>query len=538
MNNMRNKILSLLVLLLTAASGAWADILLTDKVWKPGDKFCIGQAWFVNEAVSNNMYRASGEEVTVPAIEYLTNEWHLSPFIPCFQVDYGTGAMNTVSQQELKFALPADKTANDQPIGFRIKSGMGTQYVPYRFELVYEPPVIVDWDIATGSGSFEMPASNVLLTPVFSEATIVSADGQSETPYEKLIQAFLAVQGGETIQLDWDVFIDGSNPEAMNTMQRATADPVKFTLDFNGHIIDGLGVDGAVISTSHVGDEITFIDSSDGQTGGFKGRTYGVPNSFIFAGGRYNYNDMNAAAIQQAWSQLTEIGWQLADGMEFVDLKGGADANDGFMVRVAHKAFELTIGAGKFATFYLDHNIALDAETPQNVGLYTISNIDEARTKATVAALTGPVAAATPMLVYNGTAQQQTVKLKVTTDAANAGNAEPVDAFQGTAVDHEFTAGNMAANDYYVLSGGKVFVPVLDPGTIGKNKCWLQLPKQSGSAPARQLTLVFEGEATGITTVSAFPADTDAFYDLNGRRIQTPTKKGVYVKDGQKVVVK
>ena len=84
---MRNKIMSLLVILLTAATGAWADILLTEKVWKPGDIFCIGQAWFINEANSSNKYRASGDEVTVPAIEYLTNEWHLSSFIPCFQVD-------------------------------------------------------------------------------------------------------------------------------------------------------------------------------------------------------------------------------------------------------------------------------------------------------------------------------------------------------------------------------------------------------------------------------------------------------------------
>jgi hypothetical protein len=151
------------------------------------------------------------------------------------------------------------------------------------------------------------------------------------------------------------------------------------------------------------------------------------------------------------------------------------------------------------------------------------------------------------MLVYNGTAQQQTVKLKVTTDAANAGNAEPVDAFQGTAVDHEFTAGNMAANDYYVLSGGKVFVPVLDPGTIGKNKCWLQFDHETnGSAPARQLTLVFD-ETTGVNEViEVNEVSDDSWYDLSGRKVANgqssmvngQLKKGVYILNGRKVVVK
>ena len=533
---MRNKILSLLVLLLTVATGAWADILLTEKVWKPGDKFCIGQAWFINEANSSNKYRASGDEVTVPAIEYLTNEWHLSPFIPCIQVNYGTGTINMVSQGELGFALPADKTADDQPIGFRIKSGMGTQIVPYQFELVYESPVIVDWDVANGSGTFEMPASDVLLTPVFTEATIVSADGQTETPYEKLIQAFLAVQDGETIQLDWDVFINGSNPEDMNTMHRATAAPVKFTLDFNGHIIDGNGVDGPFIITNHAGDEITFIDSSNAQTGGFKGYVEGQSNSFIFTAGRYNYNDHNAAYYKENWAYLAEMGWVLADGKEFIDLEGGYDANDGFMVRVAHKAFELTIGAGKFATFYLDQNIKLDEATPADVKLYTISNVDADRTTATITQLTGIVAKETPMLVYNGTADEQTVKLKVTTDAANATNAKAIEQFKGTAEDREFTDADMQAADYYVLSGGKAFAKVRGAGTISANKCWLQF--NNNASFARSINLVFEGsETTGISTTDDTDSTDKSFYDLQGRQVQKTTK-GIYISNERKVVIK
>ena len=46
-----------------------------------------------------------------------------------------------------------------------------------------------------------------------------------------------------------------------------------------------------------------------------------------------------------------------------------------------------------------------------------------------------------------------------------------------------------------------------------------------------------DGNATGISRVAA-EAGNDTWYNLNGQRIDTPTKKGLYIKNGKKVIVK
>ena len=47
-----------------------------------------------------------------------------------------------------------------------------------------------------------------------------------------------------------------------------------------------------------------------------------------------------------------------------------------------------------------------------------------------------------------------------------------------------------------------------------------------------------DNEATGISRVAAEAAGNDAWYNLSGQRISAPTKKGLYIKNGKKVIVK
>ena len=62
-----------------------------------------------------------------------------------------------------------------------------------------------------------------------------------------------------------------------------------------------------------------------------------------------------------------------------------------------------------------------------------------------------------------------------------------------------------------------------------------EVPAQS----APSLTIVFEGGTTKITTTDFTDYTDGVFYDLNGRKLQnTPTKKGVYIMNGKKVVIK
>jgi hypothetical protein len=47
-----------------------------------------------------------------------------------------------------------------------------------------------------------------------------------------------------------------------------------------------------------------------------------------------------------------------------------------------------------------------------------------------------------------------------------------------------------------------------------------------------------DDETTGIRSIDESQFKDDIWYNLNGQRIDTPTKKGLYIKSGKKVLVK
>ena len=72
---------------------------------------------------------------------------------------------------------------------------------------------------------------------------------------------------------------------------------------------------------------------------------------------------------------------------------------------------------------------------------------------------------------------------------------------------------------------------------VAANKCWLAIPTDVTSN-AREINLVF-GNTTGIESIDNPELTIDGWYDLNGRKLQgKPTKKGIYIHNGKKVVVK
>ena len=77
-------------------------------------------------------------------------------------------------------------------------------------------------------------------------------------------------------------------------------------------------------------------------------------------------------------------------------------------------------------------------------------------------------------------------------------------------------------------------------GTIPAGKNYLMVSNAvvpGGNAP--QLTIVFDNEATGVNGVRSKMDDGRGdIYDLQGRKVQKPSKKGLYINKGHKVVVK
>jgi hypothetical protein len=77
--------------------------------------------------------------------------------------------------------------------------------------------------------------------------------------------------------------------------------------------------------------------------------------------------------------------------------------------------------------------------------------------------------------------------------------------------------------------------------TLGANKAYLQVPTSFIEANfAREVDIVFEEDATGIFTMSDVRSlMSDGWYTLDGRKLDgKPAKKGLYIVNGKKVVVK
>ena len=102
------------------------------------------------------------------------------------------------------------------------------------------------------------------------------------------------------------------------------------------------------------------------------------------------------------------------------------------------------------------------------------------------------------------------------------------------------SAGDALRYNYILANDGGVakFFKPDGTSTISKGKAYLQT-KTELSAPggARDFSIIFEDdETTGITSTKVEKGD-DSWYTLQGVKVAQPTK-GIYVKNGKKVVVK
>jgi len=103
------------------------------------------------------------------------------------------------------------------------------------------------------------------------------------------------------------------------------------------------------------------------------------------------------------------------------------------------------------------------------------------------------------------------------------------------------TAGTTFTGDddyyYFGLKKNTLTFGLFDPASVAipANKAYLKVSKGAG---ARELTVLFDDEATGIEDLTpALSKGERVVYDLSGRRVVTPAK-GLYIVNGKKVFVK
>lgn len=125
-----------------------------------------------------------------------------------------------------------------------------------------------------------------------------------------------------------------------------------------------------------------------------------------------------------------------------------------------------------------------------------------------------------------------TVQLKRTSDVATLTNNKMLACTDASVVG---ITGNQTTTDIYVLGNGSNGLGYyMLKNTLQAGKGYLNI---SGGASAKVTFVAFEETVpTGISSVSADSAD-GVYYNLQGVRVLNP-QKGIYIKDGKKIVIK
>lgn len=188
-----------------------------------------------------------------------------------------------------------------------------------------------------------------------------------------------------------------------------------------------------------------------------------------------------------------------------------------------------TLGTNGYATFASEYPLDLTtANLPECVKAYKASVSGKT---VTFTALDQTVPANTGVLL------EGTPSASVNIPVVASGSAVADNAFEVNTTGATFSGDD----DYYYfgLVKNTLTFGVFDPSTtaIPASKAYLKVLKTSVDA-ARELNVVFEDEATGI---SAIPMNSEVmnnnYFDLQGRRVAQPTK-GMYIVNGKKIIIK
>ena len=191
------------------------------------------------------------------------------------------------------------------------------------------------------------------------------------------------------------------------------------------------------------------------------------------------------------------------------------------------QGYEVEVAAKEFITYYKDEPLYVEDEAAE---LYTIESVNG--DQAVLSDRSDAMPSNTPMLVYNKSNETKVILLIPCAEPDMAITVAPE--FQGTLTGTTIAASTEGQTNY--AFNGKAFVFVKNAIEIGANKAWLSI---NTGEPSARITLVFDDETTKIANTNITNLTNGDWYDLNGRKLdKMPTKKGVYLFNGRKVVVK
>ena len=199
-----------------------------------------------------------------------------------------------------------------------------------------------------------------------------------------------------------------------------------------------------------------------------------------------------------------------------------------YLVRTGVSA---TLGTNGYTTFASSYPLDLTtANLPTGVKAYKAA-VDGTVVRFTEFNQTVP---ANTGILLEGTAGATVSIPVVASGDAVTGNAFLVNTTNATITSNESTYYFAMVKDSNPLKFGKVNSVI-----IPANKAYLQVPAKNFPTPAPSLTAIFDdGNTTGINAVkNAQFTENGEYYNLAGQRVAQP-KKGLYIVNGRKVVVK
>ena len=191
------------------------------------------------------------------------------------------------------------------------------------------------------------------------------------------------------------------------------------------------------------------------------------------------------------------------------------------------QGYEVEVAAKEFITYYKDEPLRVEDEAAE---LYTISSVND--TQAVLSQKSDAMPSNTPMLVYNNSDETKVILLIPCNEPDLAITVAPE--FKGTLTGTTIAASTDAQTNYAL--NGKQFVFVKNDISIAANKAWLSF-ETFNNAKQRSISIVFEEGTTELDEIKNDKPTDDTWYDLNGRKLDgEPTTKGVFIKNGKKVM--
>ena len=276
----------------------------------------------------------------------------------------------------------------------------------------------------------------------------------------------------------------------------------------------------------------------------------------IYAKGRMRMTEADRASftcdepIQILWGGSTDIGtnvivrisevykdaFQLANG-DYMSLAINTNNRTDLYIT---QSYSLTVSAAGAATLVLP----FESTIPTGATCYTLTHTDGSSVVTATEVTGGTLAVNTPVLVNAEAGTYKFVSTATSGSIATGSGTATVGALTGVYSDLTFTTENIAstyANTYILnkINDNVGFYKAADGKKVGANRAYLTANDVPVVNNARSLRIVFGGDITGVSEVSAKKSvvEDGIYYNLSGQRVAHPTR-GLYIVNGKKVFIK